>query len=403
MKKFCKTISIILTFVVMLSVVSSAQVSAAQLKKPSKVTASNVKKGVKIKWKKVKGAKNYIVMRKLTTDKKYTEVKKVKSTTTSFVDKKAKQGKTYQYKIKAVKNNKSTTSSAVKIVRLTTPQIKKTDDDFYMTFEWKKVKGAQKYEIYRGIIEDGKSYGFVKVNEVKRTYYVEYDFNSGFYEYKIKAICDNSTSEVSNVLKFDFMAKPNTDIFIKDDYSGVELNWEPIDFVDKYEVYRSSNQGQNGQLIATVMPEDFVEEKDILFGGEYIYYSYVDTEELVENAQYYYTLVAYDGDKTTKGCERIIYQSAKYYIEQGQTLTTLSEEFNENISLYKSVGVLVEYTLTVDDSNIITVDDNFVVTGVGVGKTNINVAMKVIYGSATDEAKIKVVEYVIPVKVFEAL
>ena len=124
--------------------VGSISVSAASVKKPTKVKAVNVTKGIKITWKKVKGAKKYRVYRgkkKLTTTKK-----------TKYTDKKAKAGKTYKYTVKAVKGKKvSKKSKAYKVVRLTKPKMTAVTSAMEgASVQWKKVKGAKKYMVYRG-------------------------------------------------------------------------------------------------------------------------------------------------------------------------------------------------------------------------------------------------------------
>lgn len=73
---------------------------------------------VRLSWKKVKNAQKYMVYRSTTKDSGYTMLKTLKKKATSFVDKKAKKGNTYYYRI-VIKTKKGysgvTTSKGVKI------------------------------------------------------------------------------------------------------------------------------------------------------------------------------------------------------------------------------------------------------------------------------------------------
>lgn len=90
---------------------------------PQKVTAvkaKRVKSKVKLTWKKVKGADGYEIYRATSKKGKYQKIKTLKKgTIVSYTDGKAKKGKTYYYKVRAVKNAgktsvKGTSSNAVR-------------------------------------------------------------------------------------------------------------------------------------------------------------------------------------------------------------------------------------------------------------------------------------------------
>lgn len=110
-------------------------------------TLTNTSNGVKVSWKKVKGAARYEVYRKTASG----EWKKIKSTTSASVtDKTAKNGKTYYYTVKAY--NGSSVSSFVttkKIVRLTTPVISNVVNHAKrkVTVKWSKNTSASGYQI----------------------------------------------------------------------------------------------------------------------------------------------------------------------------------------------------------------------------------------------------------------
>lgn len=143
MKKTTKIVSAAMATLMAASTlaVGSISVSAASLKKPTKVKAVNVTKGIKITWKKVKGAKKYQVFR---------GKKKIKTVSKkTYTDKKAKAGKTYKYYVKALKGKKkSKKSKAAKVVRLTKPTVSSVKNiKSGSAVSWKKVKGAKKYYV----------------------------------------------------------------------------------------------------------------------------------------------------------------------------------------------------------------------------------------------------------------
>ena len=75
------------------------------LTKVKAVSAKAGKKKVTVKWKKVDGAKGYVIYRSLKKKSGYTEVKTIKkASTVKFTDKKVKKGKKYFYKIRAYKD-----------------------------------------------------------------------------------------------------------------------------------------------------------------------------------------------------------------------------------------------------------------------------------------------------------
>ena len=74
-------------------------------------------KNVKISFKKVKGAKNYIIYRASQKNGKYKKVKMLKAKQTTFVDKKAKKGNNF-YKVVVKKGKVYSPASKVRSVKI---------------------------------------------------------------------------------------------------------------------------------------------------------------------------------------------------------------------------------------------------------------------------------------------
>ncbi len=84
---------------------------------PTIKTPSTAKAGITVKWSKVSGAEGYIVYRK-TGSGSYERLAKIKGgTIVSYIDKTAKKGKTYSYKIEAYKGGTKSAASAVKTIK----------------------------------------------------------------------------------------------------------------------------------------------------------------------------------------------------------------------------------------------------------------------------------------------
>lgn len=93
----------------------------SNLSKPSiSVSSKKKSKSAKIKWKKVTNATSYVIYQSTSSKGTYKKVATVSSNKTSYTHKKLKKGKTYYYKVRAVKKANTTTayspySKAIKI------------------------------------------------------------------------------------------------------------------------------------------------------------------------------------------------------------------------------------------------------------------------------------------------
>ena len=95
----------------------SAGASVTLPKTVSKFKAKAVKGGAKITFKKVKGAKNYIILRATKKNGPYKKIKTLKAKQTSYTDKKAKKGFNY-YKVVAKKGKTYSPATKTKKVKV---------------------------------------------------------------------------------------------------------------------------------------------------------------------------------------------------------------------------------------------------------------------------------------------
>lgn len=174
----------------------TVSVNKISAKKPK---VSSVKSGgyhkLKVTWKAVPGAVSYTIARSTSKDGSYTEVKTIDNVSTiSWTDKSVTTGKTYYYKVKAKVALENTTkesgySKAVsgKAVPAKTT-VKTALKNSKVKVSWKKVSGANGYEIVRSTKKDK---GYKKIKTIKKgsaKTYTDSKTKSGkTYYYKIRA------------------------------------------------------------------------------------------------------------------------------------------------------------------------------------------------------------------------
>jgi len=165
-----------------------------------KATAYN---SAKITWNKVDGAKKYQVYR--ATSKNGTYKRVITTTKTTFANSNLTTGKTYYYKVRAVRyvNDKAKHGaySTIKRVtpKLTTPVLStiKAEGEKTITITWNKVAGAEKYQIYRATSQSGS---YENIKTVTACSYTDTSLTGGkTYYYKIRAVRGNYQSNYSNI------------------------------------------------------------------------------------------------------------------------------------------------------------------------------------------------------------
>lgn len=163
------------------SVVADGTVAAPTLK-----SIRNEEKGIRLAWKKVKGADKYVIYRQKGNGS-FKKVKTVSAKTKSWTDRKVRQGSRYSYAVKAVRKNKSGNLSNIRqIIRM--KQIKKVkargNKGGQITVIWNRVSGVTGYEIRYSrkkgmkhaatiVAAGGKGRQTIRGLKRKKTYYVK--------------------------------------------------------------------------------------------------------------------------------------------------------------------------------------------------------------------------------------
>lgn len=146
---------------------------------------------LKLTWEKVEGAAGYRVFRSKKEKKGYSLIATVKKA--SFRDKSVKNGKMYYYRVVAVhktcKDADSLESEPVScMIPPSAPKLAGCYEKKKVKLTWKKVSGAQKYDIYRRT-ENGKR---KKIGQTSKTAFSDKTAKQGsMYIYQVAAICES--------------------------------------------------------------------------------------------------------------------------------------------------------------------------------------------------------------------
>lgn len=119
-----------------------------------RTTAKNATKGVYLKWTKIAGAEKYRIYRRTKGSDEWTLIDTTKKN--AFTDKTAKSGKKYYYRVRAVADGDMSSYETIGRYYLSTPNLtsaKRTSSGIKVN--WKKVRGAEGYNIYRKTSENG--------------------------------------------------------------------------------------------------------------------------------------------------------------------------------------------------------------------------------------------------------
>ncbi len=167
---------------------------------------------VKLTWKKVNGAKGYVIYRSTKKNSGYKKIKTITSSKTlSYVDSGLKNGKTYYYYVKAyaksggktVYSTKSSIGQCKVITELKAATFyQPKGNQLQFKFSWSKVKNATKYEIYMKE-NQGPFRKLVTTKGTSKTVDMrKYDWNNKKYKFVVVAVYEkNGTSVRSDYSK----------------------------------------------------------------------------------------------------------------------------------------------------------------------------------------------------------
>lgn len=250
--------------------VSSAISVRTKLAAVTLKAASASYSSIKLTWNERAGASGYNIYRR-TASTSYKLIKRISTgSTTSYTNTKLTLGTKYYYKIvpfkttsagdyEGVASNIASTKPALPKATLST--VKGTD---YKTIKvtWKKITGAQGYELYRST-SSGSGYKLVKRISGSKTSYSDSGLSIGrTYYYKIRAYRTVNGKKVygsySKILKGQTVLDQVKSLKVtEENYSTLKLTWKKASRADKYQIYYATSKDGTYKKLATTEDTEY--------------------------------------------------------------------------------------------------------------------------------------------------
>lgn len=268
MKKRASSLSMILMVCLAITMLFSHgfEVRAETIIPSTELTAVvNKSNGVSLTWDKVSEAKGYYILRKVSTN--YVKIAKVVGNyKTTYLDKLARTGKSYDYAVQAYNGyNTSEISEPVKVTYLSQPTFTLSNVKNGVEVNWGKVVGAKQYEVYKEV--NGV---YSKIATVESTNYIDTDVNNGsFLKYTVKAVADGYSSSYKGIYTC-VLGQPNLAVTVVDE--GLKVSWDKSVGATKYEVYKRLKGSNSFELVYSGNSTSFVDTK-VVEGCVYEYYA----------------------------------------------------------------------------------------------------------------------------------
>lgn len=247
---------------------------------------SQSSKKIEIGWEGVAGSEGYQIFRKDSADGDFKQVGKVTSGgTLTYVDKVASNNKAYTYKVQAYNTSGNVVGTGAfsgemtaKALAQTSIREISTESANCLKLTWKRVGGAEGYQIYRST---QKSKGYKKIATVKSGKTVSYqDSKVKFgitYYYKIQAF--GGEGENLGYSGYSAVKSAKTTITTKItsvvsvDSNTLEIRWNKVNEAYGYRILRSTSKNGTYKEIKTIKKAKTVkyQDKKVTPGKKYYY------------------------------------------------------------------------------------------------------------------------------------
>ncbi len=210
------------------------------------VKITNASNGISVKWSKIPSATGYTVYSATYNAKTkkwsgWTNRGTTKSTTSSWTDKKVKNGTIYRYTVRAVYSGGKTGYKATSGLRfLTQPTVKIANASNGVKVSWNKNTSATGYTVYRATLKNGNWSSWKNMGTTKNNVFswVDKSAVSGeTYRYTVRTVNGGSKSSYKATENLMFLSQPK--VTVSTSANGVKVNWSKSAGAIKYAVYRS--------------------------------------------------------------------------------------------------------------------------------------------------------------------
>lgn len=241
----------------------------------------------------------YEVYRKEDGTASYQKIAVVKAGT--YTDETLTVGKTYSYKVRSIKAltdgdtiySDYTAEKSVKTT-LTISTMKAVSASYInIKVSWRKVGGANGYEIYRSTSKNGKYTKIATIPDGKTVKYTDKKLTTGStYYYKLRAYYVLGTakkySSYSNICSAKVIpAAPKLSSVSSVNYNTLKIKWDKISGANGYAVYRSTTDNGKYTKIVTIKSGSTLTYKDMKLTTGKKYYYKVRAYRMVNKSQIY--------------------------------------------------------------------------------------------------------------------
>jgi len=224
--------------------------------------------GPRLKWSFADTARGYYVYRK-TSSTSWTRIGSTMAT--SFVDKTAKNGKTYTYTAKAY-NDISTAKyqSGLTIKYITAPTVSGIVDVVAgAKVSWGKISGAEGYYVYRKP-KTVKESSYERIGTTKSTSFVDTTAKSGTnYYYTVRAYSGKTLSSYRSGKRHIYLDAPKVSL-VANTTVGIKIEWNKVRGAGEYIVYRKVGVNGTYRVIGSPETTGFL-DKNVKSGVTYYY------------------------------------------------------------------------------------------------------------------------------------
>ncbi len=292
---------------------------------------SKSSKQIEIAWGSVKGAEGYLIFRQNEKTGAYEQIGKTDSADAlSYIDKVSADNQNYSYKVQAFHMAKGQQgvgilSDAVEGKSLAKTKITSivSKNETTLSLTWKKVKGADGYEISRST---KKGSGYKKIAVVNKGATVTYQDSkvkkATVYYYKIQAFCHgnggDSYSGDSAVVSGKTVAKTKITSVEAKSETSLKISWKKVSGATGYRVKRSSSKNGTYKVIKNISSKNTT--------------SYVDNN-VKKGTAYYYKVEAvskadgiagYSGDSAAVEGNTVSKTSISYVVSLNSSTLEIS-------------------------------------------------------------------------------
>lgn len=295
---------------------------------------------LKISWKKVSGAKGYIISRSTSKDSGYKKIDTVTGKT-SYSDDTVTPGKTYYYKVEAYNVNSGTkgyggASDAVagKTAKRTKITSIVSTNEKTLTIKWNKISGAYGYRIKRSTEEDG-TYKVIKtIKSGSTTSYKDTSVKAGkTYYYTVETMAKTGDNICYSGDSFSVEGrtakKAKIQYAVSNGSDQIEVNWGAVSGAYGYRIKRSTSKNGTYKVVAILKGKNNTTYQDKNLKAAKTYYYKVETFNKVNGKK------GYSGDSVSVSAKTLQTTSITAVKATGSTSVKLEWKAVDEASGYQ--------------------------------------------------------------------